>query len=92
MTQAERDEMLVRIDDRVKDLRAAVFGNGQPGLRDRLTVLEQTHIALAKAHAECPARELLSGEAQRQQTSNRLSLAAVCCSIGTALAVWLKTK
>jgi hypothetical protein len=69
--------MVSQIDDRVNDLRKAVFGNGRPGLLDRMTVIEQRTSAIVESEATCPAREAFTGEAARQSRANYLALAAV---------------
>ena len=78
--------LVVRIDDKVSDLRGAVFGNGRPGLTDRMTVLEQCHGALKQSHEDCPAREAISGASMRQDRANKMSLFAVIVSSLTAFA------
>ena len=47
MTDAERDELLIRLDERTKKIAAdlkddykALYGNGQPGLLSRVQKLE----------------------------------------------------
>ena len=77
--------LVVRIDDKVTDLRGAVFGNGRPGLTDRMTVLEQCHGALKTSHETCPAREAISGAAMRQDKATKMPLFAVIVSTITAL-------
>jgi hypothetical protein len=69
--------MVSQIDDRVNDLRKAVFGNGRPGLLDRMTVIEQRTSAIVESELTCPAREAFTGEASRQSRANYLAIAAV---------------
>ncbi len=69
--------MVSQIDDRVNDLRKAVFGNGRPGLIDRMTVIEQRTKAIIESEASCPAREAFTGGAMRQDRANYLAIAAV---------------
>ena len=40
MTDGERDELLIRMDENVKTLKTTVNGNGQPGLVQRVEGLE----------------------------------------------------
>ena len=69
--------MVSQIDDRVADLRKAVFGNGRPGLIDRMTVIEQRTGTIMDSEASCPAREAFTGGAMRQDRANWLAVAAV---------------
>ena len=41
LTEAERDELLVRLDERTAQTHKALFGNGQPGIIHRVTVLQE---------------------------------------------------
>lgn len=50
MTNAERDEMLIRMHENLKEIRSAlerdykhIHGNGQPGLLARVQALEDFH-------------------------------------------------
>ncbi len=52
MTDAERDELLIRLDERTKKIKddleddyRVLYGNGQPGLLDRVQKLEDWHAA-----------------------------------------------
>jgi hypothetical protein len=69
--------MVSQIDDRVNDLRKAVFGNGRPGLIDRMTVIEQRTSAIVESELTCPAREAFTGGAMRQDRANHLAISAV---------------
>ena len=41
LTEAERDELLIRLDERTGQTHKALFGNGQPGIIHKVTVLEE---------------------------------------------------
>ena len=52
MTDEERDELLIRLDERTKKIKDdleddyhALYGNGKPGLLERVQKLEDWHIA-----------------------------------------------
>ncbi len=52
MTDEERDELLIRLDERTKKIKddleddyRALYGNGQPGLLDRVKMLEDWRLA-----------------------------------------------
>jgi hypothetical protein len=67
MTNDERDRMIMETHDAVltitgmvHDHHKTLYGNGQPGLKDRFLVVE-------KAHTECPAREAYSATAARSR-------------------------
>jgi hypothetical protein len=51
MTQAERDDLLSRLDSRVYEVHKAVFGNGRPGLCDRMTMAEGDLRGLLEIHS-----------------------------------------
>lgn len=74
----------------VSDLRRAVFGNGRPGLTDRMAVLEQQHMNLQNMHETCPAKEAISGAARRQDTANRVSIGAFIVAAIAALLAWMR--
>jgi hypothetical protein len=40
MTDDERDEILIRVDERLDGLHKEVMGNGQPGHKQRIESLE----------------------------------------------------
>lgn len=55
MTNDERDELLIRIDERLKDIREdlkhdykILHGNGQPGLISKVQALEDQHKSESK--------------------------------------------
>jgi hypothetical protein len=55
MTDAERalieiNHKLGGIESSVKDMRHALFGNGQPGMTSRLSALEHSHAACRREH------------------------------------------
>ncbi|MBN2640354.1 MAG: hypothetical protein JXR78_01735 [Victivallales bacterium] len=55
MTDAERalieiNHKLGGIESSVKDMRHALFGNGQPGVTSRLSALEHSHAACRREH------------------------------------------
>lgn len=50
MDEHERDELLVRIDERVQQVHKAVYGNGQPGALNAIAVL-QTEMEQVKGRA-----------------------------------------
>ena len=65
MTNEERDALIRETHDAVltmsvmvRDHHKTLYGNGQPGLKDRFLVVE-------KAHTECPAREAYGATASR---------------------------
>jgi hypothetical protein len=67
MTNDERDALIRETHDAVltmsvmvQDHHKTLYGNGQPGLKDRFLVVE-------KAHTECPAREAYSATAARSR-------------------------
>lgn len=50
MSDVERDELLIRIDEQVKEIRSKldrdgrmIYGNGKPGLLSRVQSLEDFH-------------------------------------------------
>ena len=50
MSDAERDELLIRIDEQVKEIKSKldrdgkmIYGNGKPGLLSRVQSLEDFH-------------------------------------------------
>ena len=40
MTQKEFNEMLLKMSVKVDDMHKCLFGNGRPGLNDRINILE----------------------------------------------------
>ncbi len=72
-----------------RGLDKSVNGNGTPGLLTRTTILEQAVISLAKSHAECPAREAMTGAARRQSWSNIIALGSMAIAL---LAVFVATR
>ncbi len=50
MTQAQEEHLLTRIDERVHEIHKAVFGNGRPGLCDRMTMTEGDVRGLLEIH------------------------------------------
>lgn len=69
MTQEDRD-MLIETHSIVKDLKKSVYGNGRPGMVDRL-------IAVEVAHTECQKRQ----SSPKQWPS---VVAAVCAVVAVA--------
>ena len=64
-----------------KAIKKTVYGNGQKGLSDRTTILEQAIIALLKEQTECPAREEYTNKARRERTSLLVAAAAVIIAV-----------
>lgn len=60
MNELERDELLVRLDERTARTERLLLGNGQPGLVQRVSVIEgrieEAHKAGAKAGASAGGR------------------------------------
>ena len=86
----EIHRLVVRIDDRVDDLRNAVFGNGRAGLADRMTSIEGVVTGIRENQERCPAREEYTSGARRGRESNRIALGALIISVGTALLAWIQ--
>lgn len=40
LTAAERDELLIRLDERTENMHKALFGNGRPGVLSDVAVLQ----------------------------------------------------
>ena len=79
MTDAERDELLIRLDERTKEIDsklktdyAHLHGNGKPGLLDRVQMLEDWRTACQHHHG--------------------MIVAAVGFAISTAIALYAAMK
>jgi hypothetical protein len=48
MSQASEREMLIRIDERTKEMHKVMFGNGQPGMVKRLADVEASQDAMKR--------------------------------------------
>ena len=62
MTDQERDELLIRLDERIKDISsklktdyAHLHGNGRPGLIERVQLLEDWRESLRHHHGALAA-------------------------------------
>jgi len=51
MTQNGSDELLTRIDERVREIHTAVFGKERPGLCERMTMAESDLRGLLEIHS-----------------------------------------
>ena len=74
MTNDERDQHLIESVAILKDLKKAVFGNGKPGLLDRVIVIEERQ-------ASCPAREAFKMGARQQRSANIISFGALAVAV-----------
>ena len=78
MTNDERDQHLIESVAILKDLKKAVFGNGKPGLLDRVIVIEERQSA-------CPARQSHQIGVRQQRSANIISFGALAVA---AVALW----
>ncbi len=51
MTQTGSEELLTRIDERVREIHTAVFGKERPGLCERMTMAEADLRGLLESHS-----------------------------------------
>ena len=96
MTNDERDKLIRETHDAMLSLRGMVqdhhkslYGNGRPGVSDRVLVVESAVATVAKAQAECPAREAITGPARRSILQNYIAAAAAIIAALAALAASL---
>ena len=81
MTNDQRDRLINQTHIICERLAKVIEGNGQAGLSDRVTVIENNQ-------ENCAAREAYAGESKRSTVANLIQIGMLAACIVAAWAAW----
>jgi hypothetical protein len=78
MTDSERDILIAQTHALTTRLAHVIEGNGQPGLLQRVNIIETRQI-------DCPAKDAFKGQSKRMAFANTIQVAMVLVTVIAAL-------